>query len=314
MKFKYNLNLKRYILLILSFMIISIFIYYIFVYYKEKAFIRSCLESCYHDIYYYVRQEDSKRFLGQYPVRIGTEKILLLSSYYNDYIINKENIMLYLEGLNWKDIILSNKHNICDITEDVRNGYINYIQLKEQNYTLELLQNIDIKKTKEMIANVLYILGENLELNPLHKATVTSNVFIMNILENIDWNLYIRTVEFKKAEFTTLIKFYYEHINIIEQIFNNNSNFSQLYPFIRNSLLIYIIVVNLLYTIPAFIVVTFCKKAIFAYVLHVLTTETTILMTRAELHDLCYRIVDLIIKNYHPSEILEGLLLFYFTR
>jgi hypothetical protein len=44
--------------------------YFIFV-----VFIRECIESCFKDIYNYMKQEDSKIYFGHFDVRIGKDII-----------------------------------------------------------------------------------------------------------------------------------------------------------------------------------------------------------------------------------------------
>ena len=102
----------------------------------QEIIINYLIEFCLEDIYHYMRQEDSAIYFGQYNVRFGTKKIQLLSIFYNDYIINENNIRTYLNTINWSDIIINYKGNIDSIIIDVREGYINYTKIQEISFNI----------------------------------------------------------------------------------------------------------------------------------------------------------------------------------
>lgn len=235
MKNKFYLHLKKILLITLGCIILSFMLYSSYISYQEKVFINYCIEMCLHDIYNYVTQEDSKIFYGTYTVHIDTEKTSLASVFYKDYIVDKKYIMIYLETLAWKDIILVNNGNTTNIQIDVRQCYIDYIKIQENAYTLNLLQNIDLITTKEFIKNILQMYVENLNINTIKKEIIISDTFITEFLESIEWNVYIRTVEFRDNDFKTIIKFYYNKIQNIDPAMDINNPW---YVALRNFLLV----------------------------------------------------------------------------
>ena len=218
-----TLNLKKKFMITLILTLLTIIIMYnINNYYQEKAFINHCIEFCFTDIYNYMTQEDSKNYFGSYNVRFGTETKPLLTIFYNDFIINKQYIITYLNNLNWDKIIINNKGNINAIITDIRQQYIMYIREEENNFTRQLLENTNLDNIKETLVNLLQIYGKNLDLNPLQKAIATCNAFITNVIEDINWNLYIRTAEFQNKDYLTLFEIFQnkvQEVNISRDIY-----------------------------------------------------------------------------------------------
>lgn len=204
--------LKRNILLICGFIIIIISMIYINNYFVEKAFIKECIELCYKDIYNYMAQEDSKIYFGHYEVCFGVEKRSLASIFYTDFIINDNYIIKFVEGLNWQEIITINNGNITNIITFVRQEYITYIKIQEIDFTFNLLQNTNIEEIKQNSTIFLQNYIKESKLAALLGKDHLLDTFITNIIENVNWDLYIRTIEFQNKQFTTLIEILHDKI------------------------------------------------------------------------------------------------------
>ena len=167
---------------------------------EEQIFIKNCMEDCLKDIYGYMTDNINKNYYGYLKIYMGNEKYLMLSSYY-ETIINKENIESYIKSLNWQEIITMKKKNIAAIKEYVIEGYTEHIKKLEEIYTLNILINTDVEEIKRNIKNILKIYTGNI---------INSDEFITKFLNNIDWNLYLRTMEFKNKTYIKLVEIFYK--------------------------------------------------------------------------------------------------------
>jgi len=214
-------NIRKIIWSIITLVISSISIYYIIRYTQQKAFLEFCIQSCLKDIYDYITQEDSKNYYGEYKISIGgLENICLESSTYN-MIIDKNYIIEYLKTLDWKEIISTNKENMALIKIHVRDNYITYITNDQINQMVEFLRNIDLYSLKKLIYNILKNYSANLNIDYFHKLVASSDRFILDFINSINWDTYIRTLECHKQEYTVLIKVFaskIENIRIPEDL------------------------------------------------------------------------------------------------
>src|ERR1700753_1182978 len=187
------------IIVLISIVIIcSILMHKYYTYNEEQIFIKNCIEDCLKDVYGYMTHNINKNYYGCLKVYIGNEKHSMLSSYY-EILINKENIENYLKSLNWQEIITMKKKNIAAIKEYVIEGYTEHMKKPEEIYTVNILINTNIKEIKTDLTNILKIRAANI---------INSDEFIAKFLNDIDWNLYLRTMEFKNKTYVKLVEIF----------------------------------------------------------------------------------------------------------
>jgi hypothetical protein len=165
-------------------------------------------------------QKDSIIYFNHYTLSINNQLIHLPSSFFNTYLLN-ENIEEHLTNLNWREVITLNGNNKDKVVNHVRQSYLINLQQQERNFTIKLYQNPHFNEIKDIINNTIQNHINTLDLGPLQKTIIKSNIFIADFIKSIDLSLYIRTAECQNKEFTVLLQLFAEKaesINIPKDI------------------------------------------------------------------------------------------------
>lgn len=184
---------------------------------KEEFLIKTTLN---YLVKLFSTDEKFIRFYGIIEMNIFNRPKCFITQFYIDYISNKEVIHEFLKQVRWQPLMLQ-YNNLNDIHKNVLDQYIEHIQIVEKETNRLLL----ISHTLPEIKNTcLFALNKHL---PVYRLTYLNS---LNLLDNFDFERYIRTVDYQTNNMQILKNIYQNVvINIrphYSELFINEFNYS----------------------------------------------------------------------------------------
>ena len=206
-------------------LIITIIIYILYI--KNSITESEIKEICLTYISNEITTSKNSHDYGTLPIKIMGRYIQLPTYFYHNFISDFQYITDFLNKLNWKELLMKHNYNLIDIKQDVFEQYVLFIQNEESYACYIFNENIDITQIKKEIAVLLKERENSVDLYPSVREFIRFNKLEIIAIQNVNWNFYIRTLEFINKDFKTLILFY------IEDLQNLNMIFEKQYLFIK---------------------------------------------------------------------------------
>lgn len=161
-----------------------------------------------NDISAYLQQDNMKQYFGSIDRK---PQQVLISCYYQNYIIDIKNIENYLKTLNLDDMFYTYHHN-REILKTFTLQYIEHCLSKEQEYYDALITPDYIANIKEELTEKLKTRYENSASFFIRMSPLITEDNLRLFLNKIDWVSYCKTEDCFSRRFELIMMYYSDYL------------------------------------------------------------------------------------------------------
>lgn len=168
------------------------------------------------DIQDHMGSQESLRYYGSLPLYIPDVdlEIRFITSFFKHTSKDITFIREFLTNLDWDSLIKKHGNDTSSLRINVIEDYCEYFNTVEQGHN-ETTYNVDIILVQENAKTFLIEFAETLKISPLRKAQIINPKFIQDIILNIDWITYIKTVDYSSGDLLLLKKIYIAKMHLM---------------------------------------------------------------------------------------------------